>query len=119
MGLDAQAAQLDEATDQELQELLGQLVTAFGDQLYEYIMDKHATHVARRLLCVIVGRWVHPKERLEVGPRGQGRGPGPAPGSHEYPRTLNRVTAASEGFVIAKQDFMRHGTTRHHPAPIC
>ena len=56
LGLDAAADRLDETDAAALEELLGRLVGAMGDQMYDYMMDKHATHVARRVLCVVVGR---------------------------------------------------------------
>lgn len=57
-GLHQQAEQLlqDETQAQQLQELLSGMVGAIGGHLYDYIMDKHATHVARALLVVIAGK---------------------------------------------------------------
>eukprot|EP00879_Flechtneria_rotunda_P022286 GHRR01023514.1.p1 GENE.GHRR01023514.1~~GHRR01023514.1.p1 ORF type:complete len:288 (+),score=127.52 GHRR01023514.1:96-959(+) len=55
-GLHKQADHLDEQQAADLQELLSAMVGAIGSHLYDYIMDKHATHVARALLVVIAGR---------------------------------------------------------------
>lgn len=38
------------------QEILLQVVNEITGALYDYVMDRNASHVVRRLLCVIAGR---------------------------------------------------------------
>ena len=66
-----------------LDELLDGLARAVGDQLHDYLMDRHATHVARALLRVAAGRDVVPaskqgrakqQEQREAGGGGSGGG---------------------------------------------
>lgn len=59
--------------------LLDSLAGAVGDQLYDYLMDRHATHVARALLRVAAGRDVVPaskqgkvKQQEKAAQRGDG-----------------------------------------------
>lgn len=55
-GLHFQAEQLDDEQLQLLEQLLSDMVGAIGANLFDYIMDKHATHVARALLVAVTGR---------------------------------------------------------------
>jgi hypothetical protein len=54
---------LSEEDTQELEALLASLAGAIGDQMYDYLMDRHATHVARALLRVAAGRDVVPASK--------------------------------------------------------
>ncbi len=61
------------------EELMSSLAAALGDQLYDYLMDRHATHVARALLRVAAGRDVVPaskqgKQKQQERARGGGGG---------------------------------------------
>jgi hypothetical protein len=38
------------------QDILSEIVTKITGDLYDYVMDRNASHVVRRLLCVIAGR---------------------------------------------------------------
>ncbi len=66
-GLHGQADSMSQEEADELEALLDQLLEALKDSLQEYIQDKHATHVPRRLLCVIAGRDVLPLNRAQPG----------------------------------------------------
>lgn len=56
---------LDEAGYEQAEEVIGQLVSNMLDYLYDYIMDKFATHVARRLVCLVTGRNVLPSNKQQ------------------------------------------------------
>lgn len=47
------------------QETIGRLVTALLDYLYDYVSDKFATHVARRLVVLVSGRNVLPANKQQ------------------------------------------------------
>ncbi|KAJ9532532.1 hypothetical protein QJQ45_010607 [Haematococcus lacustris] len=59
-----------------LKQLLSQLTSELCSSLWDFINDRYATHVARRLLCVLCGRDVRP-----AGSKGpQAAAPGPPSG---------------------------------------
>lgn len=57
-----------------LDELLDGLARAVGDQLHDYLMDRHATHVARALLRVAAGRDVVPASKQGKAKQQEQRG---------------------------------------------
>lgn len=65
MNLDRQLDDLDPETPTSAEDLLTKMVDALTNHLHDYIMDKHATHFARKLLCVISGRDVVPKSKKQ------------------------------------------------------
>lgn len=63
LGAAAAAGGLSDEDAAALAALLGDLAGALGDSLYDYLMDRHATHVARALLRVAAGRDVVPASK--------------------------------------------------------
>jgi hypothetical protein len=80
-----------------LDALLDALAGAIGDQLYDYLMDRHATHVARALLRVAAGRDVVPASKqgkAKAAEKGGGGGRG-AGGGGKAPDALAEKLAGS------------------------
>jgi len=78
LGAAADGGGLPEEDAAALEQLLDALAGALGDQLYDYLMDRHATHVARALLRVGAGRDVVPasKQGKQKQQDGKSRGGG-------------------------------------------
>ncbi|KIY97090.1 puf protein [Monoraphidium neglectum] len=63
LGAAAAAGQLSGDDAAALEGLLDGLAAVVGDQLHDYLMDRHATHVARALLRAAAGRDVVPASK--------------------------------------------------------